>query len=158
MKKIKELLVRYKELILYVIFGVLTTAVNFVSFWILERIFGSEGKIYLVTNAAAWLISVIFAYVTNKIFVFESKSLKPKDLVREASEFFGARVFSFFIEEGGMWLLVDIVGMKKYGFDIFGFEITGQFISKLIISVIVVVLNYVFSKFIIFKKKTDTKP
>lgn len=153
MEKIKTLILKYKELILYVIFGALTTGVNFVSFWLLERIFGSDGKVYLFTNAAAWLISVIFAYVTNKTFVFESKRTDAKSLLKEAGEFLGARVFSFFIEEAGLWLLVDAIGLKKYSFSIVGIEITGQLISKVILAVVVVVLNYVFSKFIIFKKK-----
>lgn len=153
MEKLKTLLLKYKELILYVFFGALTTGVNFVSYWVLERIFGNEGKIYLFTNAAAWLISVIFAYVTNKIFVFESKNLSARELAKEATEFLGARVFSFFIEEGGMWLLVDAMGMKKLAFDVFGITVTGQLISKVILAVVVVVMNYVFSKFIIFKKK-----
>ena len=140
-------------LIVYLIFGVLTTAVNFVSFWILEKICGSDGKTYLLTNAAAWLTAVVFAYVTNKIFVFESKNLTAKELFKEAGEFLFARVFSFAVEEVGMWLLVDIAGMQKLLFTVFGVEITGHLISKFILAVIVVVLNYVFSKFLIFKKK-----
>lgn len=153
MEKIKKLLIKYKELILYVIFGALTTGVNFISYFVLEKIFGNDGKVYLFTNAAAWLISVIFAYITNKLFVFESKNLKPAELAKEAGEFLSARIFSFFVEEGGMWLLVDAIGMKKIAFTVFGIEITGQLISKVILAVVVVVLNYVFSKFIIFKKK-----
>lgn len=156
MKKIKQLFKKYRELILYVIFGALTTGVNFVSYWVLEHLFGNGGKIYLFTNAAAWLISVIFAYVTNKLFVFESKEITGKSLFKEASEFLGARIFSFLVEEGGMWLLVDISGMKKLLFTVLGIDITGQLISKVILAVIVVILNYVFSKFIVFrKKKTD---
>ena len=153
MEKIKGLLNKYKELILYVFFGVMTTGVNFISYFGLEKIFGNDGKIYLFTNAAAWLISVIFAYITNKLFVFESKNLKPRELIKEAGEFLGARVLSFFIEEGGMWLLVDAIGMKKIAFTVLGIEITGQIISKVILAVVVVILNYIFSKFIIFKKK-----
>lgn len=153
MEKIKALFVKYREIILYVVFGALTTLVNFVSYWVLEQVFGNQGKTYLFTNAAAWLISVIFAYVTNKLFVFESRNLKPGELVKEAGEFLGARVLSFFIEEGGMWLLVDAVGMKKYSFTVFGITVTGQLISKVILAVAVVILNYIFSKFVIFRKK-----
>lgn len=65
-------------------------------------------------------------------------------------------MLSFFIEEGGLLLLVDVIGMKKYSFSVFGINITGQLISKVILAVIVVILNYFFSKFIIFKKKTET--
>lgn len=153
MEKIKQLLKKYREIILYVIFGALTTGVNFVSYWVLEHIFGNGGKVYLFTNAAAWLISVVFAYVTNRIFVFESKKSGFKELFKEASEFVGARVFSFLVEEGGMWLLVDIIGMKKLLFSVFGIDITGQLISKVVLAVIVVILNYVFSKFVVFKKE-----
>lgn len=156
MNKIKKLLIKYKELITYVVFGVLTTIVNFVCFWVLNRIFGDD--IYLVSNAAAWVVSVIFAYVTNKLWVFESKSWNIKTVAREAVEFFAARLFSFVVEEGGLWLFVDILGMGAFSFSALGLEITGQIIAKVILAVIVVILNYFFSKFIIFakqKKKTD---
>ena len=72
MNKIKELLVKYKELITYVVFGVLTTVVNFVVFWLLNRIFGEH--VYLLNNALASFVSVIFAYLTNKLLLFVSKS------------------------------------------------------------------------------------
>ena len=69
MNRIKELLKKYEELILYVVFGGLTTVVNFVAFWLLNKLLGEE--IYLVNNVIAWFVSVIFAYVTNKLWVFE---------------------------------------------------------------------------------------
>lgn len=149
---IKDLLKKYKELIMYVVFGALTTLVNFIAFWVFSHILGE--KLYLLNNAIAWIISVIFAYVTNKLFVFESKSFAVKILVKEFSEFLVARVFSFLIEEAGMWLFVDVLNFNKYSFDILGFNITGQIIAKLILAVIVVIMNYFFSKFIIFAKKT----
>ena len=79
MTKIKELIVKYKELLLYLIFGVLTTLVNLASFWIFTKILG-EG-LYLINNAIAWVVGVIFAFVTNKLFVFESKVNSDYDLV-----------------------------------------------------------------------------
>ena len=69
---IKKLFIKYKELITYVIFGVLTTLVNFFAFWLFTKILGEE--LYLINNAIAWVMGVIFAYITNKLFVFESKS------------------------------------------------------------------------------------
>ena len=72
MNKIKRLFNKYKEIITYVIFGVLTTVVNFAAFWILSRVLGE--RLYLLNNAIAWVVSVAFAYVTNKLWVFESKS------------------------------------------------------------------------------------
>lgn len=152
MKKIIE---KYKEIITYVIFGVLTTVVNFAAFWLFTRILGD--KLYLVNNAIAWIISVVFAYITNKLFVFESKSWNGKVIFKEILEFFLARIFSFLIEEGGLLLLVSLLKFDRFSFEIFGFEITGQLIAKVVLAVIVVILNYFFSKFIIFNKKENSK-
>lgn len=150
-KKIKKLFEKYKELILYIVFGVLTTAVNFVSFWLLDKLLGDN--LYLVSNCAAWIISVVFAYITNKLFVFESKSWNIKIVAKESVEFLGARLFSFGVEEGGLWLFVEILKFDKYSFAILNFVIDGKLIAKIILAVIVVILNYFFSKFIIFAKK-----
>ncbi len=151
MTKIKELIVKYKELLLYLIFGVLTTAVNFFAFWIFTKILGEE--LYLLNNAIAWVAGVIFAFVTNKLFVFESKSWSGKTAGKEFMEFVGARLFSFGVEEGGMWLFVDALAFGERSLSLFGFTISGQIIAKIFLAVIVVILNYFFSKFIIFKKK-----
>ncbi len=153
MKIIKNLFLKYKELIVYVIFGALTTAVNLASFYILEAVFGNNGNSYLINNAIAWLVAVIFAYITNKLFVFESRSWEPKIIGKEITEFFGARIFSFLIEEAGLWLFVDILEFGKISYNLLGFTITGGLIAKIILSIIVVILNYFFSKFVIFKKK-----
>ena len=151
MAKIKELIIKYKEIITYLIFGVLTTLVNLGTFWVFTKILGEE--MYLLNNAIAWVVGVIFAFVTNKLFVFESKSWKSKTAGKELIEFVGARLFSFGVEEGGMWLFVDVLAFGEKSFALFGFTITGQMIAKLALAVIVVILNYFFSKFIIFKKK-----
>lgn len=148
----KRLFEKYKELITYVVFGVLTTLVNFVCFWLFNKILGE--KLYLLSNIIAWVISVIFAYVTNKLWVFESKSWKPSVIGREIPEFVGARVFSLLIEEGGLWLFVDVLNFDKFGFTLFGFDVTGKLIAKVVLAVIVVILNYIFSKLVIFKKKS----
>ena len=153
MTKIKELIVKYKELLLYLIFGVLTTLVNLLTFWIFTKILGEE--LYLINNAIAWVVGVIFAFVTNKLFVFESKSWNIKTAGKEFVEFVGARLFSFGVEEGGMWLFVDILGFGEKSLTLFGFTISGQIIAKLALAVIVVILNYFFSKFIIFKKSKN---
>lgn len=151
MNKIKELFLKYKELITYVIFGVLTTVVNFVAFWILSRALGE--RLYLLNNAIAWIISVAFAYVTNKLWVFDSKSWEAKLVLKEIAEFVAARLFSFGVEEGGLFLFVTVMRFDRFSFTLLGFEITGQLIAKVILAVIVVILNYFFSKFVIFAKK-----
>ncbi len=147
----KKLIEKYKELVLYIIFGVLTTLVNFASFKIFNMILGEEN--YLVSNVIAWFISVIFAYVTNKIFVFESRSWNVKVIGKEIISFFAARVFSFAVEEFGLYALVDLLGFDKYSVDVFGFMLGGKMISKILLAVIVVILNYFFSKLVVFRKK-----
>lgn len=150
-KFIKKLYLKYKELINYVFFGALATVVSIVSFKIFDVMLGAD--LYLVSNIISWIITVIFAYFTNKIWVFESKSWKANVLVREIISFFGARVFSLVVEEAGLWLLIDVLSMGGICWTILGFNITGNLIAKVIMQVVVVILNYIFSKLIIFKKK-----
>lgn len=150
---IKTLFIKYKELITYVIFGVLTTLVNFFAFWIFTKIFGED--LYLVNNAIAWVVGVVFAYITNKLFVFESKSWDLKVITKEITGFLGARIFSFLVEEGGMFLFVSVLGLGEKSLTLLGFTITGQFIVKILLAVIVVILNYIFSKFFIFRIKNE---
>ena len=97
---IKNLFNKYKEIISYLFFGVMTTLVNFVSFWAFNKILGES--LYLISNVIAWVISVVFAYVTNKLWVFESKSWKFRVLLKEVPEFFAARIFSLCVEESGL--------------------------------------------------------
>ena len=114
-------------------------------------IFGED--LYLVNNAIAWVVGVVFAYITNKLFVFESKSWDLKVITKEITGFLGARIFSFLVEEGGMFLFVSVLGLGENSLTLLGFTITGQFIVKILLAVIVVILNYIFSKFIIFKRQ-----
>lgn len=140
-----------KEIINYIIFGMLTTAVNFAVFWIFNRLLGKN--YYLVSNVIAWIVAVAFAYVTNRIWVFESKVTTVKGILLEVSEFFLARLFSLVVEEAGLLILVDLMKFKDLNFNLFTFTITGELIAKVILAVVVVILNYIFSKFIIFKKQ-----
>lgn len=151
MKTIKKLLEKYRELVIYFVFGVLTTAVNLVTFQLFNLILGDEK--YLISNIIAWIVSVAFAYLTNKIWVFESKSWSGKVLLREVPSFISARVFSFAVEEVGLYILVDAVGLSAYRLSVVGFNFEGELIAKIILAVVVVILNYVFSKFLIFKSK-----
>ena len=94
MDKLKSLFKKVvnRETVLYIVFGVLTTLVNFVSFKLFDVLLGT--KLYLVTNVIAWVIAVAFAYVTNKLFVFESKSWALPVIRREIPSFVAARLFS----------------------------------------------------------------
>ncbi len=154
MTKIKDLLIKYKELIIYVVFGVATTVVNLLVFKLSNMALGEE--LYLVSNIIAWIAAVVFAYITNKLWVFESKSWSAKVLAKEIPSFFAARVFSFIIEEAGLFLFVDILKFETLKIDVFGIvTIGGHMIAKIILGVIVVILNYLFSKLFIFKKKDN---
>lgn len=139
-----------KEILLYLGFGVATTAVNFLTFWVLEGLLGAE--LYLLNNVLAWVAAVIFAFVTNKLFVFQSKSWAWNCLRKEVPEFVGARILSLGVEELGLWLFVDLLGFDALVFPILTFTVTGTLLAKLVLAVIVVIMNYFFSKFIIFKK------
>lgn len=134
-----------RETILYLVFGVLTTVVNYAVFWLLFRIFGEGGT--LLINAAAFICAVTFAYVTNKLFVFESKSWARSVIKKEIPSFLGARLFTFFLEEAGLWLY----GMTDADWAMLGMD--GTLVCKAVLTVVVIVLNYVFSKLFIFRKE-----
>ena len=151
MKKIEELILKYKELIIYVVFGGLTTVVNLLMFTVCGMAFGDEK--YLISNVIAWFVAVVFAYVTNKLWVFESKSWNVKVLLKEVPSFFAARIASFLIEEIGLYVFVDLLSFNELSVKILSFEIEGELIAKVALAVVVVVLNYIFSKCVIFKKK-----
>ncbi len=153
-----------REIITYIIFGVLTTAVNLVTFYIFKKIFISiswegvfnkllgsagwdkalellgSGTDYLDATVIAWTVAVIFAFVTNKLIVFESKSWKPAVAGKEFVGFIGARLFSLLVELVFMFVMVTLLKWN-------------DFVAKFIVQVIVVILNYVFSKLLIFKNK-----
>ena len=140
-----------KELISYLFFGVLATAVNIICFQIFGWIFWEDA--YLLNNILSWIITVAFAYVTNKLWVFESKSWSVNVIKTEILSFMLARVFSLVLEEAGLYLLIDILKFKTFDMKILSFVITGSLIAKVIMQIIVVLSNYLFSKFLIFKKK-----
>ena len=133
-KPLRPLCLKYQEIISYLVFGVLTTLVNLVIFYVLDRLMN-----YLVANVIAWIGAVIFAYVVNKLFVFESDRRDPRGLLFEISTFFAARLFSLGLEEGILFLFVTQMGYSDR-------------IVKLIAQIIVVIFNYVASKLVIFRK------
>lgn len=149
-KRLKDVYKKQREIILYGIFGVITTVANFLVFLVATKLFGEE--LVLINNALAWIAGVVVAFVTNKLFVFNSKSWKPKTAIKELAEFVAARLLSFGFEEFGMWLFVTVLHMGDKALSLFAFSISGQIIVKFFLSIVVVILNYFFSKFIIFKK------
>lgn len=123
---------RHREALLYLFFGVLTTAISWGSFYLFYYPL-SLGE--LTANALSWIAAVIFAFFTNRTFVFEARG----NLLREAASFFLSRLTTLLLEEGWIFLLVTLLSFEAMWVKIAG-------------SVFVLVLNYVFSKFIVFKK------
>lgn len=138
-QEIKELIKKYKEVIRYLVIGILTTVINYIVFAILVN----NVKIEMHTsNIIAWIVSVIFAYFTNKLFVFESKSFKLNTLIKEITSFTISRIFSLLLEETILYVFVNLLNMNKL-------------VIKLIANILVIILNYILSKFIIFKKSKN---
>ena len=146
-----SLLKKNREIILYGIFGVITVIISFSVFYLCNIFFGSEH--YLINNAVAWFCAVTFACFTNKFIVFRSGGLEPRILVKEIALFYFSRIMTLTIEEAGLWLLIDILNADRISFSIAGFGITGHLISKAAVGVISIIINYLFSKFVIFVKK-----
>ncbi len=160
----KSLYIEYKELCNYIIFGVLTTVVSFATYYLFRWIFPDENSVPVFlkwvfnlssvfgTESAtalpvflSWVCSVSFAYVTNRIWVFESKA-KGIRIVSEIGKFFGARILTLFVDILIMFLMVDLTG------------ITGalwEFFAKAVSNVFVLVLNYILSKLVVFRKKKE---
>lgn len=146
MKKIKNILNQHKEIVSYVLFGAATTLVNWVTYSALVEVLGTG---MYVANVAAWVVAVIFAYITNKIWVFESKCYKFANIIREFGLFLGARILSG-VFEMVMFPIFMYCGVTQ---KIFG--IKGMW-AKIIISVGVIILNYIFSKVLVFRKQEES--
>lgn len=129
---VKELYIKYKEVIDYLVFGVLTTVVNIVVYFVFADVLHVQ---YLISNCVAWLLSVLFAYVTNRKYVFESKS---NSIAEEMSKFFASRLATGALDMVLMWLLVSMLCVNGV-------------VSKVLANVVVVVSNYILSKLVVFK-------
>lgn len=139
MKKIKELIKKYEEIIRYLIIGVLTTIVSLATYYILVyTIFNPNIPLELqITNIISWIVSVTFAYFTNRKFVFK---LKEKKSLKEAIKFYISRVSTLLVDMLMMYVFVSILKCNDK-------------LIKLIVQVVITILNYILSKFIVFKNK-----
>ncbi len=141
MEKLKELFIKYKQLISYLFFGGLTTLVNLIIYYLFAKVFSFEE---IVSSGLSWFGAVLFAYITNKIFVFESKSKDHVGLFKEIVAFFGCRLFSGLLCEIGIFAWM-VKAMK-----------IDDLIAKLVTQILVIILNFVLSKFIVFNNiKSD---
>ena len=137
----KSLLKKYKHIILYIVFGILTTLVNMVVYWLCYNIIGIPN---VPSTVIAWVLAVAFAFITNKLWVFDSRRFDGKTFLYEILTFFAARLLTGLLDVAIMYGAVDIMGWNST-------------LWKLISNVIVIILNYVASKLLIFRKKSAGK-
>lgn len=136
MKKLRALFEKYYDIISYLFFGVLTTVVNYIVYLPCYNILGLSAA---VSNVIAWVAAVAFAYLTNKPFVFKSHDWSAATVIPELTKFVGCRVGSGLLETGIIFVTVDLLRWNGN-------------VMKLATSVLVVILNYVGSKLLVFKK------
>ncbi len=146
-QKIQDLYYKYEEALMYLFFGVLTTVVSFVSAGIskagLEALGFGENIVSVGSTVFSWICAVTFAYITNKLWVFDSKVKEKKALLSEAVSFYGGRVFTLIVETVMMWIGYSLIGINYW-------------VTKIAANVVVLILNYVISKIFVFKNKEKT--
>ncbi|MCR5622868.1 MAG: GtrA family protein [Treponema sp.] len=146
MNKLKELFIKHKEIILYLLVGGMTTLVSWLTYAVLRLVLDVENPFWMqVAVVTRWIAGVTFAYVMNRMFVFESRN---PNILAEAAKFTSARITTLLIEMFIMWLLpmclpASVLGIKK------------DWIATFACAVIVTVLNYLFSKLLVFRKQTQ---
>ncbi len=158
MDKIKELFIKYKEIIMYVFVGGLTTVVSFLTQF-LAHLIGADMSVFdggitlsainavmespyvspMLASTISWICTVTFAFFANRLWVFESKA-KGKSFLWEFFSFYAARLTSYGIELLMMWVFVSVMGIN-------------EMLIKLIAQIIILVMNYVLSKLVVFRKK-----
>ena len=137
MDMIRDLLRKYYDVLSYLFFGVLTTAVNYLVYLPCYNMLRLSAT---ASNVIAWVVAVIFAYLTNKPFVFRSHDWSAKTVVPELTRFVGSRMASGALETGIIFLTVDCLCWNGN-------------VMKLVTSVLVVIINYIASKLLVFRKK-----
>lgn len=137
MQNLKTLLKKYEETLLYMVFGTLTSVINWVVYFPLYNLTSIPAT---VSTAIAWVISVAFSFLTNKPIVFKSHDWSAKVVMSEMIAFVGCRLGSGLLEAGSILMLVDILGWNGN-------------IIKILVSVVIVIINYIGSK-LSFQKKS----
>ena len=143
METLKNLYFKHKEIINYLLFGGMTTVVSWGTYSLFVKAIGMSVG---VGNLLSWICAVLFAFVTNKLFVFESKTWQPATALREFVSFIGARLATGVIE----WFVVPYFSTHWLTHPLFGVK---GLLAKVVVSIVVIILNYIFSKFLVFIKK-----
>ena len=123
---------------LYIVFGGLTTVVSYLSYALAAKLFHID---FMISEIISWICSVLFAYITNKRYVFESNEHTPLGLLREFCSFVASRLFSLGCDLFIMWIMVDRFGIN-------------DIVAKIAASIVVLIVNYVASKLLVFRKKS----
>ena len=135
--ELKKMFIKYREIIVYLIVGGMTTVVSFLSYFLFSYICSIN---YLVSNFLSWVCAVAFAYITNKIWVFQNHNFHFSYIKKECISFVGSRVATLLIDMIIMFAMVSLLH-------------TNDLIAKVVVQVVVTILNYLFSKFFVFKNE-----
>ena len=138
MEKVKELYQRHRQIILYVFFGGCTTVVDFVVYWLCYDVCNIEN---VVSTAISLIAAILFAFLTNRIWVFQSRTKGMRAFLLQMAEFYGCRLFSSLFTLIAMWWTVDMMHWNGL-------------LMKLLVNVVVIIWNYIASKFMIFRNRT----
>ena len=133
----KKLYDKYRDMIPYMIFGVLTTLVNIAAYWLLAHPLGLST---VPSTVIAWVLAVLFAYLTNRKWVFHSEAKTRNEIIKEGVSFYLCRLGTGVLDWLGMYVMVDVLHWN-------------DLIVKIAVNIVVIVLNYVASKLIVFRKK-----
>lgn len=133
----KNLIMKYKDIISYLVFGVMTTVVNVVVYWFCSHLLGI---VVVASSVIAWTVAVLFAYITNRKWVFYSEASGKKEIIREMISFFSCRFLTGVVDWLFMFVFVVVLCLNDV-------------IIKVVANILVIVLNYIASKFLIFLKR-----
>ena len=128
---------KYREVIVYLITGGITTVINFAVFFVLTNLLNVH---YITSNIIAWAAAVIAAFLMNKLIVFDDGDMSGVTIIKQLASFVSFRIVSGVMETGLLYVFVEYMKLNEN-------------IVKIVVAVLVVILNYIFSKLIIFKKK-----
>ncbi|MDE6784306.1 MAG: GtrA family protein [Ruminococcus sp.] len=158
-KPLQNIYYKYEDKWLYLFFGVLTTVVSFltagITKFILEKNGAGETLVSNVSTLVSWVCAVTFAYLTNRVWVFDSHASGAKEIIVETASFYGGRVFTLLVEMIMMWIGYSLIAPRLFAGNDSAMNIS-YWVSKIAANIVVLILNYVISKIFVFKKK-DTK-
>lgn len=155
-KPLQKIYYKYEDKWLYLFFGVLTTVVSFISAGVaklaLEKAGAGEAVVGNISTIISWICAVTFAYLTNRVWVFESNASNTKELFAEALSFYGGRVFTLIVELVIMGLGYSIIAKHFFGGNDSAMN-AAYWVTKIAANVVVLILNYIISKLLVFRKK-----